>query len=87
MTKILFNEQGTPLMAYCKTFFATTTGVPANPKLKKNLIVEELDDTVIVGSHKVSPWGDGNDFPTIALDTIGKTGVLNSGLSISEILL
>lgn len=80
MTKILYNAKGVPLMAYGRTFFASTTGAPSNPVTKKNLTVEELDDTVNVGNNRVAPWGDGNDFPDIALASISKTGVLNSGL-------
>ncbi len=78
MTKIQFNNDGVPLMAYGKTFFATTTGAPAPPKV--NRTVQELDDTVAVNKYSVSPWGDDNNFPGAALEIIAKTGVLNSGL-------
>ena len=79
MTKILFNDKGTPLKAYGTKFFATTTGAPVAP-VKTNQTVEELDDTVAVGNHTVSPWGSDNNFPQSMLDVIAKTGVLNSGL-------
>ena len=39
MTKILFNKEGLPLMAYGEKFFATTTGSPA-PPIKNNPVIE-----------------------------------------------
>jgi len=78
MTKIQFNNDGVPLMAYGKTFFATTTGAPAPPKV--NRTVQELDETVAVNKYSISPWGDDNNFPGTAIEMINKTGVLNSGL-------
>src|SRR3989339_2224685 len=78
MAKILWNKQGDPLMAYGKTYFATTAGSPEEVKPVKP--VEELDSTEIFNEYTVSPWGSGNDFPVKALDIIGRTGVLNTGL-------
>ncbi|MCK9212364.1 MAG: hypothetical protein WC699_13195 [Bacteroidales bacterium] len=78
MAKILWNKQGDPLMAYGKTYFATTTGAPKEVEPVKP--VEELDSTEIFNQYTVSPWGSGNDFPVMALDIIGRTGVLNTGL-------
>ena len=78
MAKILWNKQGDPLMAYGKTYFATTTGAPEEVKPVKP--VEELDSTEIFNQYTVSPWGSGNDFPIKAMDIIGRTGVLNTGL-------
>ncbi|MBT3244828.1 MAG: hypothetical protein HN352_16905 [Bacteroidetes bacterium] len=79
MTKILFNKEGLPLMAYGEKFFATTTGSPA-PPIKNNPVIETLDDTVTVSKFSVSSWGEDNNFPNTVLDIISKTGVLNSGL-------
>ena len=81
MAKILWNKQGDPLMAYGKTYFASTTGAPEEEKSVKPVKpVEELDSTEIFNQYTVSPWGSGNDFPVKALDIIGRTGVLNTGL-------
>jgi len=43
MAKIPWNKKGDPLMAYGKTYFATTTGVPE--EVKPVNPVEELDST------------------------------------------
>ena len=40
MTKILWNNEGNPLMTYSKTYFATTTGSPEPVKPAKT--IEEL---------------------------------------------
>ena len=78
MTKILWNGEGVPLMAYGKTYFASTTGSPEIVKTSKTIV--ELDETENFESYKISPWGESNDFPTRALDMIARTGVLNTGL-------
>lgn len=78
MVKILFNQSGDPLMAYGEKFFATTTGAPAPVKPLKP--IQELDFTEVFDQYTISPWGNANDFPVQALDIIGRTGVLNTGL-------
>jgi hypothetical protein len=78
MTKILWNNEGNPLMAYGKTYFATTTGSPEPVKPAKT--IEELDQYETFDGYRISPWGAANDFPVKALDIIGRTGVLNTGL-------
>jgi hypothetical protein len=68
-------------MAYGSKFFASTTGAPEEVKpVKPVKPVEELDYTELFEKYTVSPWGTGNDFPVKALDIIGRTGVLNTGL-------
>ena len=78
MVKILWNNAGTPLMAYGEKAFITTTGSPAVVKPAKT--IEELDQNESFDDYKISPWGPANDFPVTALDIIGRTGVLNTGL-------
>jgi hypothetical protein len=73
MAKILWNKQGDPLLAYGKTYFATTTGAPKEVKPVKP--VGELDSTEIFNQYTVSPWGSGNDFPVQALD------IMRSGMN------
>jgi hypothetical protein len=76
MAEILFNGEGVPLMAFGKTYFATTTGSPQ--VIRPSRSVEELDSTESFNGYRISPWGEANDFPVRALDMIGRTGVLNT---------
>lgn len=76
--QILTSKDGTPLMAFGKTFFATTTGAPDPVKSSKQ--IEKVDDTVRVGDYECCSWGGNNDFPKVAAELIGKTGVLSTGL-------
>ncbi len=78
MAEILFNADGVPLMAFGKTYFATTTGGPEI--IRRSGTVTDLDQTESFEGYRVSPWGEANDFPVRALDVIGRTGVLNTGL-------
>ena len=78
MAEILFNGEGVPLMAFGKTYFATTTGSPEI--IRPSRAVEELDQTDNFDGYRISPWGEANDFPVRALEMIGRTGVLNTGL-------
>ncbi|MFA6128790.1 MAG: hypothetical protein WC699_15935 [Bacteroidales bacterium] len=93
MAEILFNGAGDPLLAFGKTYFASTTGAPGvgspvkavKPGLPVSPVkpvkpMEELDETEIFNQYSISPWGDNNSFPSNALDIIGRTGVLNTGL-------
>ena len=67
-------------MAYGQTFFASTTGAPVDKPVKPVKPVQELDFTEMFDRYTISPWGTSNDFPVTALDIIGRTGVLNTGL-------
>ena len=82
MAEILFNKEGNPLMAFGKTFFADTVGSPRNDTeiIKPVKPIEELDQTEGFNQYTLSPWGVDNNFPYRALDIIGRTGVLNTGL-------
>jgi hypothetical protein len=79
MTKILFNNQGAPLLAFGDRYFASTTGAPAKrPDVSKQL--EKQDDKVTVDGQTIVSWGTSNDFPTKANELIRSVGVLNTGL-------
>jgi hypothetical protein len=87
MAEILWNKAGDPLMAFGRTYFASTTGAPeihdagvAEKLIKPFKPIEELDNTETFESYTLSPWGMANDFPVKALDIIARTGVLNTGL-------
>lgn len=75
---LLFSEDGTPLMAYGRSFFATTTGAPE--KVKSSTQTEKVEDVFRVGSYECASWDVNNDFPAVAAGLIGKTGVLSTGL-------
>lgn len=75
---LLFSKDGTPLMAYGRSFFATTTGAPE--AVKSSTQTKKVEDTVRVGSYECTSWDVNNDFPTVAAQLIGKTGVLSTGL-------
>lgn len=81
MAEILFNNNGVPLMATGKTFFASTTGAPEveiTAKKKK-----QDDVTTVKGNDTVVEWGSNNTFPDTAQTIIGKTGVLNTALKLN----
>lgn len=79
MTKILFNNQGAPLLAFGDRYFASTTGAPVKrPDVSKQL--EKQDDKVTVDGQTIVSWGTSNDFPTKANELIRSVGVLNTGL-------
>lgn len=86
MADILFNKQGTPLLATGRSYMATTTGAP-DPRPKtvsaSKLAESELDKTK-VGEITIADWGAGNNFPTFADEIIGKVGVLNTGLKFTR---
>jgi len=83
VSEVMFNKSGTPLIAYGKSYIATTKGYGEITK-KADHIVEELDDITTFGDYTLAPWGDANDFPQTAQETIGKTGVLNTGLKFTR---
>lgn len=75
--EILFNKEGTPLMGFSQTAFISTSGAPDSPaKIKGEDDTEKID----FDGYKIVPWLDQNDFPDVALKSIDKTGVLNTGL-------
>lgn len=79
MTKILFNNQGAPLLAFGDKFFASTSGAPLErPAVSKQL--EKQDDKVSIDGKNIVSWGSNNDFPTKANELIRSVGVLNTGL-------
>lgn len=79
MTKILFNNQGAPLLAFGDRYFASTTGAPMErPAVSKQL--EKQDDKVSIDGKNIVSWGSNNDFPTKANELIRSVGVLNTGL-------
>jgi len=82
MAKILFNNEGTPLVAYGKSYMGVTKGVPteqpkklASPKPAGT----DLDKTTVDGIE-IASWGADNLWPTKADEIISKVGVLNTGL-------
>lgn len=76
--EVMYGGDGTPLMAYGKSFFATTVGAPET--VKSSTQIDKIEDTVSVGAYECCSWGTNNDFPQQADKTIGKTGVLGTGL-------
>jgi len=80
MSKILWNESGYPLMAYGSRYFAVTTGSPSEVKVKATGVSHPVDDKTNTFGVELCSWGSDNGFPDFALETIGKTGVLNTGL-------
>jgi len=79
MSKIMFNKEGTPLLAFGTSFYAETKGAPATrPAVSKQL--EKQDDKVTIGGQTLVAWGPNNDFPTRANELIRSVGVLNTGL-------
>jgi hypothetical protein len=82
MAQAEFNASGTPLIAFGRSFMLTTTGAPSteNPNKQVSKVTPDLDDFATVGDLRVANWGSSNNFPQLAEDIIGKTGVLNTGL-------
>lgn len=74
----MYNNDGVPLMAFGKTFFASTTGTPDPVKYSKQ--IKKVEDTISIGNYQCCSWGSGNNFPREATQIIGRTGVLNTGL-------
>jgi hypothetical protein len=80
MKEIEFNKDGVPLLAFGKSYFASTTGAPSNANKKIFVPTDNDTDTVTVGDMKIVDWGTNNKFPHDAINIIRKNGVLNSGL-------
>ena len=83
MAEIAYNKEGVPIFISGRTFKGETTGLSADKDYSKPSIPsskDEKDNKVSVNGVDIAAWFDGNDFPNTALDDIGKTGALNSGL-------
>ena len=84
MADILYNKEGTPLLAYGNSYQANTTGTPAE-KLKKTAQPQNpYENYLYVGDIKIANWGNANDFPTVADGIITSVGVLNTGLKFTR---
>ena len=81
---IAFNDAGVPLLAIGQSTKVTTKGAPKGVGkteiIKPVPIVEKNDNGVTIGNYKIWPWGSNNDYPKIADEILGKTGVLRSAL-------
>jgi len=84
MADILFNKSGIPLIAYGKSYQATTTGTPAEKPKNTSQPKNPDEDKLTVGNVQISAWGPANNFPTIADAIINSVGVLNTGLKFTR---
>ena len=84
MADILFNNAGVPLLAYGKSYQASTTGAPADKLKKISRPANPYDNFQYVAGIKMSNWGIANDFPTVADALINSVGVLNTGLKFTR---
>jgi hypothetical protein len=82
MAEILFNKEGTPLVAYGKSYMGVTKGAPTEqPKKLASPKPAGTDlDKTRVGDIEIASWGPDNLWPTKADEIINKVGVLNTGL-------
>ena len=46
---VIYNDQGVPLMAYGKNYFASTAGIPEKTKYTEQ--IQDVDNTVTIGEH------------------------------------
>ena len=74
MADILFNKSGVPLIAYGKSYQATTAGTPAEKPKNTSQPKNPDEDKLTVGNIQVSAWGTANDFPKKA-DEISQFGI------------
>ncbi|MDX9914213.1 MAG: hypothetical protein RBS77_06560 [Candidatus Moranbacteria bacterium] len=73
MEDIVFNKKGVPLVFRGKNFFGSTVrSVSSN---------EKVTDVFYHNKLPYAKWGSSNDYPEEALEMIGKTGVLSTGLN------
>jgi len=84
MADILFNNAGVPLIAYGKSYQASTTGTPSDKP--KNVLQPKYPDEeyLMIGDTKIAVWGNNNDFPSMADQVISSVGVLNTGLKFTR---
>jgi len=71
--EVLFNKQGTPLL-----FLGTAT---YGSTVKKPSVNEEIFERFSFQEREYACWGGSNRYPEEALEIIGKTGVLSTGLN------
>ena len=71
---IVFNSLGTPLLFLGSKSYGQT--VVTSEKVKEELLSSFMHKNV-----EYAYWGDNNRYPEDALDIIGKTGVLSTGLN------
>ncbi|MBQ4441590.1 MAG: hypothetical protein II899_05755 [Bacteroidales bacterium] len=71
--EVLFNKKGTPLL-----FLGTAT---YGSTVKDVSVNEELFERFTFKETEYACWGGANRYPEEALDVIGKTGVLSTGLN------
>ena len=74
MEDIVFNKKGVPLVFRGKTFFGSTV-------YKSMSSNEKVTDVFYHNNLPYAKWGTTNDYPEEALEMIGKTGVLSTGLN------
>lgn len=74
MEDIVFNKKGVPLVFRGKTFFGSTV-------YKSMSSNEKVTDIFYHNQLPYAKWGSSNDYPEEALEMIGKTGVLSTGLN------
>ncbi len=84
MADVLFNNAGVPLIAYCKSYQATTTSTPLEKP--KNVVQPKYPDEeyLMIADTKIAIWGNNNDFPSMADQVISSVGVLNTGLKFTR---
>ena len=84
MSEVLYLNDGTPAMGFGKGFRISTVGKSSgsgkSEEVKPVRTKEKNENKVTVEKHTIWPWGDGNNYPTIADGLIEKTGVLRAGL-------
>jgi hypothetical protein len=85
MVEILFNKAGVPLIAYGKSYQATTTGTPLPEKPKNPQQPKDpLELRYSVAGIEISAWGASNTFPADSDKLINSVGVLNTGLKFTR---
>jgi len=84
MADILYSNDGTPLMAYGKSYQATTKGSPAEKPKDLAQPKYPWENFTTACGVKLASWGANNDFPKIADAIIGSVGVLNTGLKFTR---
>ncbi len=77
MAETLYNNDGSPMLAFGKTVLIETTGFKSIPTTNPTP-PDELN--VYIDNKKLAPWGVYNNFPNLALESIRKTPVLNTAL-------
>jgi hypothetical protein len=77
MSEVLFNNSGTPMIGFGRSYFMSTTGGP----VKISSPVQQVDSAITLpGDIKITPWGGNNDFPIVAEAALGNAPVAWQGL-------